>query len=249
MILTMDSILRKVLALGNKEQNQHYPPHLFQEHYNLVSDWLFQRIVEIYPNDRATETMAKPFLKVKPTPVVNGLIKLEQDYRHLLSFGVQVETDNPDKCCGEGGRVYENDPLAPSTEQLQQEGTKKQCKSVPIRIVKQAEWDRLTTHPYKAPTMKDPIACLFTGEGYRVCPSEITSVDVRYMKEPKQYVYNYTWRPDDTYEFKKEGSVESEWETTAMTPIFRGVSTLYAMYVRDSELRDYNVELKKIGIF
>lgn len=256
MVATLDKILKMVLASGNKEQNQHYPPHIFQEHFNLSTSWLVDEIAKLFPTTQSIIDIIRPFLETKDVIVKNGKIEFPENYRHLLGVGMFATDDFKNPCgCDEakGGNgdcsEFKNDPLAPSPLQIQEQAAKRKCISRTVRLVDIDEWDELTTHPYKHPTYKEPIACIFRGDGIKICPYDVPSVEVRYIRQPKQYAYNYTTLPDDTYVFNSSNSVESEWLDNATSYLYKAVSTLYAMYVRDSEMRDYNVELRKIGIF
>lgn len=245
----LDTILKMVMASANKEQNQMYPPSIFTEHYNLVTKWLLDEAAKLYPHSQSLVDIVRPFLVTEAKPVSNGLAAFPETYRNLLSVGIYATNDLKEACKCEDCTDYKNDPLAPNESQIKEKQAKKSCRMRRVTMVEIDEWDDLTTHPYKSPDLKDPIGCIFSGEGIRVCPFEVPSVEIRYLRHPKTYVYGYDTLPDDTYVFNPDKSTESEWEDNATSYLYKAVSALYAMYVRDPEMRDYNVELRKIGLF
>jgi hypothetical protein len=255
-IITMGRVLKSVLASANKEQNQHYPPHIFNEHFVLVTKWLLDEIAKIFPTQQTIVDLARSFLKTADKQVKNGLIPFPDDYRNLLSVSIFSSDDFKTACdCtkqdGDGDECseFENDPIAPTDKQIESKIAERRARSKRVKIVDIDEWDYLTQHVYKKPTLQKPIACIFEGEGIRICPFDVPSVEVRFLRNPKDYVYNYDTLPDDTYVFNTVGSEESEWFDNAATQLYKGVATLYAMYVKDTEMRDYNIELKNSGIF
>lgn len=254
-IATMQMVLSRVLSQGNKEQNQAYPPGIFTDHYNLVTAYLMSEIAKTFPTSQSLIDLARPFLKRTIISMKNGIIPFPVDYRHFLNAAIFVTDDFTTNCnapegdCPEDLCVYENDPLAPTPVQLQQNILKKQCISEAVRMVDIDEWDRLTRHLYKRPTIKKPIGCIFEGTGIKICPYDIPQVELRYLRQPKQYNYGYTMNADDTYSFSAAGTVESEWTDNAMQPLVTAITKLYSVYTRDGELNNYLLELSQAGIF
>jgi hypothetical protein len=184
--------------------------------------------------------------------IVRGSVTLPDGYRNLLRTAINVTDDFSEDCgcsdCKED-KVFPNDPLAKTASQVAEQKQKASCMSHAVRMVDVGEWDDLTTHPYKKPTLEDPIGNIFMAGKIRICPQNLSYAELTYVRKPKEYVYGYKMNPDDTYVFDKDSSTESEWDTTAHQYLLRGISTLYSMYVKDGEMRDWNLEIKKIGLF
>jgi len=258
-LATMDMVLKAVLSQGNKEQNQSYPPRVFESHFRLVTDYLLDEIASLYPTTQKIVDLGRPFMKTQSIAVTGGMIKIPEDMRNLLGISIYVTSDFSSPCAGEEKKEKEDedinscdlpgDPLAPSLKQIQEKVARGKCKSQSVNLVDQSEWDSRTQHPYKFPTLEKPIGCLFEEEGIKICPYEVPNVDIRYLKMPKEYQYGYRNNPDDTYVFSPENSVESEWTKNAFQYLVKGITTLYSIYTRDGELRDGVLELKKAGIF
>ena len=135
----MDTILKMVLASGNKEQNQHYPPHIFQQHFNLATSWLIDEIVRLFPKSQELVDLLRPFLETRDAHVKNGIIEFPEGYRHLLGVGCFVADDFKSPCgcdeaksgnCGE----FKNDPLAPVEVDVKVRVAKKRCISRPVTM-------------------------------------------------------------------------------------------------------------------
>lgn len=269
-IAAMDMVLRAVLAQGNKEQNQAYPPQIFEAHFNMVTAFLLDEIAKLDPVSRSIVEIGKPFFIRKQLAVKGGMVNFPDNYRSLRGLAVFVTDDfespcdkvieqNEDQdtdCCGhpvepvaDDDCAYQNDPLARTVELIEQQIEQGKCRSRAVTMVDHDEWDDLTIHPYKGPTLREPIGCIFQGEGIKICPYDVPSVEMRYIRQPQWYKYNYAMNPDDTYYFSRNGSTESEWTDNATQYLIKGVSTLYSLYTRDGELRDGILELKKAGIF
>lgn len=244
----MDRVVKAVLSGANKEQNMHYPPHVFESHFNTVSDFLIDECVRVYPTTQSVVDVLRPFLVTTELPIVGGKVALPDDYRNLLRVAVNVTEDFKNDC-GCTDTSFPDDPLAPTAAQVALKRQKANCISHVVRPVDTDEWDDLTTHPYKKPTLKKPICNIFEAGKLRVCPHGLSHVEITYVRKPKEYVYGYQRNPDDTYFFDLNTSVESEWDTTAHQYLTKGLNTLYSMYVKDGEMRDWNQEIKQIGLF
>jgi hypothetical protein len=245
---SLDSLLKQVLSGANKEQNMHYPPHIFETHFNVVTAWLLDRAVELYPTTQSVVDVIRPFLVTKEFPVDGGYVKLPDEYRNLLRVAFNV-TDDYKKDCGSKETAFANDPLKPLDGAQRAAARKAKCISHPCIPVDTDEWDDLTTHPYKKPTLKRAIYNIFDSTQVRICPHGISYAELTFVRRPKQYRYAYTMNPDDTYVFNPTGSEESEWNDNAVKPLLTGLNTLYSMYVKDGEMQNWNMELKKIGLF
>lgn len=246
-ILPMDRSYRAVLSQANAEQNQHYPVNVFNAHYNLVSSWLMDELVKVYPENRSVVDLLRPFFSKCLVPVEYGVIELPPDYRHFTGGSVYLEKDNKvPTCCTIG-----DDDGKPSAQQLKQLQVDKKVKARDLEVVDVDEYDDLTTHSFKEPTLTDPIGCDFEGENIKVLPNDIPFVELKYIRIPKTYVYGYSMNPDESYTYDPTmpGAVESEWGSNAEAYLFKGLYTLYSIFARDGELRDGGQELKKIGLF
>ncbi len=271
-ILTMDTVLNSVLATGNKEQNQMYPPHVYDAHFNLVTSFLIDEISKLFPTSQTIIDMIRPFLATVQIPVVGGEVVFPADYRRLIGAAIFVTSDfmnncDPSKaanadqekdCCGEPVFTLDSpnsscdlpgDPLAPSIDQVRQNQKRGQCLSSSVRVVDIDEWDHLTDHSYKFPTLKKPIGCIFEGKSMRICPFDVPAVEIRYIRQPKRYKYGYLLNPDDTYSWNPATTIESEWTENAYKNMVNGITTLFSIYVRDGELRDGITQLKQLGMF
>lgn len=246
MILTMDSVLRKVLAQANADQNQHYPPHIFTEHFNLATSWLIDSIMKVFPGEQHIVDLISPFMEVSDIIVRNGKIAFPKGYRHYTGMGIFI-TEDAKKACGCDEAKSDSDSLS-TTDELEEKRSKRICLSQDVTLVDIDEWNDLTTHPYKPPTLKKPIACIFQGDGIKICPVP-PSVELRFIRQPKVYQYGYKMMPDDSYQVDQDPDLESEWNDNAASYLFRAVNTLYSGYVRDPEQRDLARQLQQIGLF
>jgi len=254
MILTQDAMIRKVLSLANAEQNQHYPPHIADEHFNLATEWLVDECAKNYPGNQAVIEIIKPYLKTKDIRVKNGVIALQEDHRHLFGISIFINPDINCACDRKGKfdeTVFIGDPLAPKQEDVERARLRKRSVSKKVTIVTQDKWDHLTNHKYKMPTLDEPIACMFEGVGVRVFPFDVPMVEMTYVRDPKIYRYGYEQNTDDTYSYNPEDTkaVESEWTTNASTYLFKGMNTLYSNWVDNPDKRNGATELKQLGLF
>jgi hypothetical protein len=246
-IVTMDSILRKVLSQANADQNQSYPPRIYEEHFNIVSKFLIGDVAKSYPGNDAIVKLGMPFTKVKDIPVINGTFELPKDHWKTLGITIFVSDDFSEACDYKEELTDQN---------VLDQKLKKRSKPQPVDEVDQYEFKRLINHSYKAPTLEKPIAALFGTSAneakpvYNIGPnSGIPMVQLSYLVEPKEYVYGYTMNPDDTYQYDASKGVESEWNENATEYLFKGVNILYSAYVRDNEQREWAQILKQTGLY
>jgi hypothetical protein len=253
---SLDSIYRKVLGAGNQDANQMYPPKIFDEHFNTVTSFIVDRCVELYPERQTIEDIIRPFIKTKIIQVVGGVIKLPTDYRNYLNLAAYVKTNLKGACgCQEDAQddaVFDDDPLAPNERQLAERKLAADCMARDVAKKDVDEFNSLCVHPYKFPTYKEPICCVEDGGelegGIKICPFDITSVKLKYVSVPKEYRYGYTRNPDESFVFDINASIESEWGDNAVQYLFRGISTLFSVYTKNNEMRDWTNELKQIGL-
>lgn len=236
---SLNNMLSAILSAANAEQNMHYPPRIYSEQYNVVTSWLIDSIVAMYPKDQSMVDILQPFTKKEKLPVKNGSIKMPEGYRNFLGASVNVTKDFTKECC---------DDEPPTEQSLKQEQRKSGCQMRPVRIVDIAEFDYLTTSAYKYPTHKDPIGCFFEDGELKICPFDITGVELRYVINENKYEYGYKMQPDDTYIWDEKTTKETQWGSNAFKYLYRGLSVLYGVYTRDNNFRNFAQELKQIGL-
>jgi hypothetical protein len=236
---TLDSSLKKVLSQANADQNQHYPPHVFDVHFNLVTKALLGEIIKSWPTNNTIKMLAKPFLRTKVIPVKDGLIEFPKEFWNFLNASIYLNDDKTEAC--------QAPDITP--EEAINQRLKNRSNSRVANEVDQKMWEYLIDHSYKQPTLEKPIICMFEAEGYRIEPYNVPSVQFTWLVEPKEYKYGYIMNPDDTYQYDPTQGVESEWDITAAEYLFKGMNILYSAYVRDVEQREWAQLLNKQGLF
>jgi hypothetical protein len=250
MILTLDSVLRKVMAQANAEQNQHYPPAIFTEHFNLATSWLIDEIMKVFPGEQHVVDLVSPFMETADVIVKNGKIPFPKNYRHYTGMAIFTTPDYKSACGCDEAKENQTDVFSTISDAdiILEKKAKRICIAQDVKLVDIDSWNNLTLHPYKQPTLQKPIACIFQGDGIKICPQP-PSVEMRYIRQPKIYNYGYTMLPDDSYQVDPKTTIESEWNDNAASYLFRAINTLYSGYVRDPEQRDLALQLTKIGLF
>lgn len=235
---SLPNILQAVLSVGNSEQNAAYPPYVFDNHYNIVTFFLLDGLAATYP---AGVDILKPFIQSNRIPVTAGYIQLPEQYRNLLGApSINVNPKGQD--C--------NDPIIIDTEaEFKTANRKAGCKTYPIEIVDKNTWDNRTTSGYAFPTYENAIGMFIGNNRIKVCPYDLASVEVTYVKKEKLYRYGYIMQPDDTFIYNEATSIPTEWDTAASSLLFRGTLALYAAYAKDNSLSDYSQVLNKLGLF
>lgn len=243
MVATMDSVLRKVLAQANAEQNQSYPPHVFDEHFNIATKFLLGEIAKLFPTNKTVKELASPFMVTKDIRLEGGVMAIptEPPYRHTLGISIFINPQQNQAC---EKMEVDLDEAQATSARLQKRSLRQKVKEV-----EQFEYDYLSDHSYKKPSLKKPIACLFTAAGMNILPYDVPMVEFCYLRQPKEYKYGYTVNPDDTYYYDPAKGVESEWNDSATEYLFKAVSVLYAAYMRDPEQREWAQVLKQTGLF
>jgi hypothetical protein len=234
---SLDNVLRSVLSVGNAEQNMAYAPFVFDNHFNIVTAFLLDRLSDSYPQ---FQDALLPFIKSKKILVMSGYVNLPDDYRNLI--GAPSISVKPG-----GGNCDDNAIIIDTKSEFKTATLKGGCRSVPITIVSKKEWDYRTTSEYAFPTYTDPIG-MFVGKQIKVCPYDITAVELMYVKKEKIYRYGYIMQPDDTYLYDAATSEESEWEEAAFEFLFRGCFALYSAYSRDNAITEWSMILNKAGL-
>lgn len=234
---SLDYVLGSVLSIGAKERSLMYSPLVYTNHFNIVTSFIIDKCIEAYPNYL---DVLRPFVITKKIPITNGSVILPDNYRNIL--GAPSINAKPSGEC--------KDADTPTTEtSFKLKTIKNGCKSRPIKMLDENQWDYRTTSGYKFPTYENPIGCFFGQDSFKVCPFDLSTVELRYVKTEKQYFYNYTLQPDDTYIFNPAGSVESEWTDAASQLLVKGVLALYSAYLRDNQLSQYSQILNSAGLF
>jgi len=239
MIETLDSTMRQVLSQANADQNQHYPPHVFDTHYNIVTKYLLGEIIKSWPTNSTIKMLAKPFLMTRVVPVVNGLIEFPENFWNFLNASIYLNDDSTKAC----------DAIEITPEQAIDARLQNRSNTRTVHEVDQKTWDYRIDHSYKKPKLSKPIICMFESEGYRISPHDVPSVQLTWLREPKEYKYGYKMNPDDTYQYDVSKGVESEWDHTAAEYLFKGMNVLYSAYVRDVEQREWAQLLNQKGLF
>lgn len=245
---SLDNLLKSVLSIANSEQNFAYSPAVYDNHFNIATAFLIDSLVKAYP---VGVDALSVFIKKKLIPVTSGVVVLPDDFRNLLGApSIHVKPDGSD--CSDNNPIIIDSAAEFKTAQL-----KAGCKTYPLRIVSKEEWDNLTTSKYAFPTYEEPIG-LYQGDQntngtisrqIKVCPYDLSRVEVMYVRQEKIYRYNYITNPDDTFIFNPVGSVESEWTDAAFSLLFKAVFALYSAYSRDNTIIEYSQILNKLGLF
>jgi len=240
----LDNILKSILSVANAEQNMAYPPFVFDNHVNIATSFILDKLSYIYP---VHSDILLPFILTKKEAVKNGHVDLPDDYRNLLGApSISVNADGKD--CGS------DDPVIIDTEsEFKSANRRAGCKSVPITIVSKKDWDYRTTSTYAYPTHSDPIGMMVGlkdgKKALKVCPYDIQRVEFMFTKKEKIYRYGYIMQPDDTYIYDEATSEETEWENAAFELLFKAVFALYSAYSRDQAITEWSMILNKAGLF
>lgn len=236
-----NTVLKMVLAQANKDQNQHYPPSVYEVHYGLVTNWLIDECVKLYPATESIIDLIKPYLKTELVKVVNGVIPFPDQYRNLMSLGLYLKDDKiPDEC---------KDLQDPTPQQLKELIAKTQSTSFDVEKVSIGRWDKLTKHRYKKPDLKNPITCIFNGEGIKICPYNVPFVELRYIVKIPDFKFGYGENDDSTYYFDPNLTTEALWTENAISYLFKGINLLYSNFVRDPEQAASAKDLRDTGLF
>ena len=237
---TLDNVLQAILATINKEANQDLPPSVFSVMFNTVTSFLITSLSKQYPKNQETIDVLDPFISTIMIPATNGFVQLPEDYRGLL--GGPMIFANPES----DGQCKDIEPLTPQnfTTGMLKGG----CRLQSVLIIDQSEFADLTTSTYNKPTYEQPVA-FFTGKKQlRVCPYDISKCFIMYVRNEPTFLYSYFTNPDDTYLFKKEGSIESIWGSNAFPYLYRGVLALYGAYSSDQNISNFSRVLNEAGI-
>jgi hypothetical protein len=225
------SVLQQVLAQANKEQNQHYAPHIFETHFQLASDWLKDSLIKLYPESQTFIDLLSPYMDVYLVKVVAGKVPRPKEYRNFLGLGFYV-TDK--ESCKLVSLAFK-DPENPTDAELQEQIANVQSESYPVDMTTIGKWNYYSTHPFKKPKLKNAKACMFDAKSIKILPVSIPYVEIRLIKKTAPYVFGYQPMPDETYVFDPDATVEELWTENAIPYLFKAVNLLFANYVRDTE--------------
>ena len=240
----LDNMLQSVLSVALQEQNNVYPPYIYQSQYNVVNSLLISELVSAYPENSQILDMLNPFVKVKVLDVVGGFITLPSDYRNILGSPYIFAQGAKKEC--------DQIPAITNAQEFQIATLKGACQSYPLSIVPQSEFSILTNSKYKYPDFKNPVGYFsgVNGNGdkqIKVCPFDLSKVALLYVRNEAKVVYPYITQPDDTYIFNPLDPTlqDSEWTSAAFKPIFNAMISLFAAYTRDNEMQDWGKLLQQ----
>lgn len=244
---TLDNMYKTVLSIANIESEQFYSPLIYETHFNAVTSFLISELAKTYPYSQPNMDMLLPFMAFKKIPVQNGFFNLPDDYRNMLGNPyISIKPDGSD-CTGIQIRTE---------SEFKASSLKAGCKTRPVVMKERGEWDYLVTSTYKFPTYDNPIGQYvgaLSGNDkdvtkIQVCPYDISTVYLLYVKKEKSYVYGYIQQPDDTFLFDPTTTIESEWNSNAFTPLLNGLMALYSAYDKNPELTNFSLLLSQKGI-
>lgn len=238
---SLNNMLISVLSVANQEQSMFYSPRIYSDQYNVVTSLLISALVKSYPLNPTVIDMLDPFVKIEIIPVKDGYVDLPEDYRDLL--GSPYVFANPESN-GECGSHIE--PL--TAQNFKNQILKGGCNLRAVIIYPESEFILRTRSTYDAPTWENPIGFFSGKRQIKVCPYNATKVAVMYVKKEEVYRYGYIVQPDDTFLFDATTTVESLWASSAFTPIFNAMLSLYSAYSKDQELGNWAQIITQQGI-
>lgn len=245
------------LSQANKEQNQHYAPHIFESHFILVSEVLKDELVKQYPTAQLIVDMFRPYFRFYKAMITNGQLPINVDYRNLLGVGFYITDKETWKPLELDTKGFAN-PDKPTSDELQAYVAKTQTISKPLDMVTIGEWNYFSDHPYKNPNKIDPKTkmpqykkakgCIFEKNFIRVMP-EIPFAEVRYVKQTAPFKFGYKMLPDETYVFDPDTTTEELWDFNAIPYLVKGVNLLLANYLRDPAYIASAQDLRENNLF
>lgn len=238
---TLQNLLTALLAQGNQDQNFSLPPYVYTSMFNTATSFIINQCVALYTSNSQIVDIINPFVKIAPCIPSGGLIPLPKDYRNILGApSINVKGDLTGECA-------EPQPPILTPQQFQTANLKGGCLRRPITIVSQSEFDYRSTSRYKKPTYENPIA-FFAGQQQttgrvvlKVCPYDVTMVQVMYVYQEPLFNFAYLSQPDDTYiqNPSDPSNVESIWSNAAFELLLKCLTHLYAAYSRDKTFTDF----------
>lgn len=267
-ILTWQEVLTQTVSLmGNKEQNLFFPPYIASNAGRLVTNYILDELVRVYPNSQIITDKARPFLKRKIVSVENGIGNYPSDYRNILDMGIAVNDTHTSPCnCSEEQieqtreckDCTENNELINTTDSnsILYDATlaslrKEWCKFTQVVQVDVDQFYKRTSSKLRPPTFEKPVYTNISRTQFKLCPIGVTHVEIFYIKDPVKSNIAYTMMPDDTWQINTADPtfVELEWEVSIAPEFFRAFTTLYSIHTRDGSLVNALNELKQLGLF
>jgi hypothetical protein len=252
-ILTFQELILGCDSLSlNKEQNQSITPAMISVASRFSTDFILDQIARIYPYNQRIVDKARPFIKRKLVPVIDGLATVPDDYSHFQSASIAVNQSMDAGC-----NNCEDDPDCVKvnireTELPKASVRKEKCYFQKVNILNLDEYDDATQSDLYPPSYKNPIAMFVSKNVLKICPiGDISYVELRYLKRPLHYNVGFKTMPDDTWQvdINSPFHVELEWERNASPEMFRCMNSLLGLHTRDGNFIQWNNELKKLGIF
>lgn len=233
---SIQNLLNSVLAIEAKEQNFAIPPEIFQNQVRTVASLLLSELCESYPDSPEYIDMLMPFMATKMLAVTNGVVVMPDNYRNILgSPSVMAIKENGEDCeC--------SDVVTPTSFKDAQ--AEARCKTNPVLIVSNTEFDYRTRSSYDYPTLDNPIGYWVSKKTLKVCPYNISRVEVRYCIQETPCFIKYIIQPDDTWVIDPAGTIETGFSSAAYEPFYNALVALYSAYSRDSELAQWSIVLK-----
>jgi hypothetical protein len=246
-ILTLQRAIDNVLSLANKPQNASYPPSVGALHFNIALSYVLSDIARLFPSNQSIIELAQPFFEKKIIAVDDTMITLPSDFRHLITCSIAVNENASSKC--EANSLESNDINSPLYSDRQQ--PKEKCRFIPISMLSDDMFNRQTTTGFIKPSYLKPIGKFSDGNRIKICPTDITHVEVRYIRNPKEYRIGYKMMPDDTWQIDVNNPlhIESECTLAMESRLVSAMTTLYSVYSQDRELKVGIDELKKGGVY
>lgn len=235
---SLDSMLKAVTSVFNINQDASLPPSIYSSMYNAVTSLLLSKLAALYPSDPSVLDMLDPFVEKKVIPITNGYIQLPDNYRNILGSPQMAAKNAKLECTG----------LPVTAQEFNTQLRKAGCQKRPIIIIPQSEFALQTTSTYRYPDFWNPIGYNSGKKQITVCPANISSAEVLYVRNENIYRYGYISQPDDTYIFDPATSEESQWTSAAFKPIFSGICACYAAYSRNNELQNWALILNEKDI-
>jgi hypothetical protein len=253
-ILKHQRILNGVCSIINKEQNQHYPYHIYNEHINIASSYILNKVSEYYGRNQSMIEIARPFFGREIIKVNGGIGNIKSDHRYMLSLGIATNDSRSEKCNCTNDEIDElikhcdpDNPLYKPNAIVNKEN----CNYKEVEILVADEFYNQSGASYNPPTYRNPIALLVEKNKIKVCPKEVTHIEMMYLKDPIQYCVGYKTMPDDTWQIDEASPLhkESEWEIVAEDKLVMLMVGLYSIYSQDRETRIGIAEINSLKIF
>jgi hypothetical protein len=242
-----------------------FSPFIATTGLNLVTNYLIDSYVSIYPNSQIIVDKLRPFTKRKIVAVNNGLVLSPSDCRHILSVGIAVDATHTSHCECSEEEIREADckdclPNGELVETCDENSIlydattagirKEKCRYIQCEQLDLDQFYKRTTSKLRPPTLEKPVYTMISNNQLKICPIDINYVEIIYVREPKVYNIAYKMMPDDTWQIDTTSPdyVPLEWEVSASPDFFRAFTTLYSIHTRDGSLVQWNNELKKIGM-